>query len=358
MRRIWFDILTPKHFWFFTSLAEAMRVKGYEILVTARRYEQLTPLLEAYGRRDIHIVGEYGGGTLAGKLRRSIERSLELMAIVEDLAPDCCVSSGSPEASRIAYGLGMPHILISDTPHSPVNPLTAPISRLVMSPWVIGRDVWRRYGVPDDRIVLYRGLDPLAWLEGFQPNRSCLRDFSLREDGYILVRPPEYKAAYLAGKVDMDVFTSFCSRLVDIKNDYEIVLLPRYLDEVEYLRTRLGGLVKIIERPVYGPSILYYSSLLVGGGGTMTQEAALLGVPNLSVYPLEPPPSIKYLADEGLVRLAPDLDDALAYIGSILPDLKGMRERLERRAEKVRSGMVDPKLEITVALERVVSSGV
>lgn len=349
MKKIWLDILTPKQFWFFTSLSEHLERRGYQVILTARDYEQLTPLLEECGRHDIRIVGEFGGGTLAGKLRKSIERALKLLPIVEDEKPDCCISSGSPEASRVAYGLGIPHVLISDTPHSPVNPLTAPISQLVMSPWVVGRNIWRRLGVAADRIILYRGLDPLAWLEGYQPDRSLLSRFSLRERGYILVRTPEYKAAYLAGRVDMDLFANFCARLGSIKGDQEIVLLPRYGDEVEFLRARVGDL-KILDKPVYGPGILYYSSLLVGGGGTMTQEAALLGIPNVSVYPLDPPPSIRYLAGRGLVRLAPDLDEALSHVAIILSDLERVRSRLAMKARITRSRMADPRVEIVRAL--------
>ncbi|MEM4298630.1 MAG: DUF354 domain-containing protein, partial [Nitrososphaerota archaeon] len=339
MRKIWLDILTPKQFWLFTNVADRLRSLGFHTLLTTREYEQVTPLLKASGRDDIIVVGEYGGGSLYGKLRKSLERAVKLLNIVEAERPAACISFGSPEASRIAYGLGIPHILVSDTPDSPVNRLAAPISTLIMTPWVINKSVWRRYGVPGGRVRLYRGLDPIAWLNRFSPDRSVLESHGLVERRYVLVRSPEYKAAYLTGRFDLDRYVRFCRGLLYVCSGYDVVLLPRYSDEVEYLRNRLGEDVTIISQPVYGPSIIYYSAVLVGGGGTMTQEAALLGIPNISFYPSQLPRPIKFLSNRGLVVVAEGLEEAIKAVGEMLAALPVLRTRLSRIASALVKGM-------------------
>lgn len=353
MRKIWIDILTPKQFWLFTNLSDRLKSSGFETILTTRRYEQVTPLVEASGRGDVITVGEYGGGSLVGKLRRSLERALNLMEIVEAGSPAASISSGSPEASRIAYGLGIPHILVSDTPDSPVNKLVAPISQLVMTPWVVGRKLWKRYGLPDRLIRTYRGLDPIAWLEGFQPDRSVLELNRLEEKRYVLVRSPEYKAAYLAGKVDLEEYARFCQRLADVCRGYEVVVLPRYTDEAQFLMDRVGDQARVLPKPVYGPSIIYFSAILVGGGGTMTQEAALLGVPTVSFFPSQLPPPIRYLARRGLVNVARNLDEAIHAVRIMLADVSALRVRQGRKALKTAGGMKNPTNEIAQAIEKL-----
>jgi predicted glycosyltransferase len=42
--------------------------------------------------------------------------------------------------------------------------------------------------------------------------------------------------------------------------------------------------VTIPDRAIDGASLLYYADLVIGGGGTMNREAALLNVPVLSIF--------------------------------------------------------------------------
>ena len=60
-----------------------------------------------------------------------------------------------------------------------------------------------------------------------------------------------------------------------------IVLLPRNKDQrARYAERR----VTIPEKPIDGTALLAAADLVVGGGGTMTREAALLGTPTYTVF--------------------------------------------------------------------------
>ena len=52
------------------------------------------------------------------KLLASLDRSKLLTKKIEKWNPDLLISFCSPEASRVAYGLGIPHIAFSDSPHA------------------------------------------------------------------------------------------------------------------------------------------------------------------------------------------------------------------------------------------------
>ena len=337
---VWVDVLTPKQFWFFTVLEEALRSRGCEVLVTARRYEQLTPLLEYSGRGDVIVVGEYGGGSLAGKLEASLRRGVELLRVVEQKTPSLVISSGSPEAARIAYGLGIPHILVSDTPESPVNKLTAPISELVFTPWVVGYRPWTRYGVARGSVRLYRGLDPLAWIGKTIGIDGALERYGLERSRYVLVRSPEFKAAYL-GTGYVREYMRMLRMLRDVVDDFRLVILPRYSDETELVRSEVGEAV-VVEKPVYGSSILAGAAVFVGGGGTMTQEAALLGIPTISTYPKQLPAVLRYLWRKKLIAKAGDAEKLVRIVRRYLENLDEITREKMNLASEIKHELVNP----------------
>jgi predicted glycosyltransferase len=111
------DILTPKQCMFLSRLIEHLERRGHQVSKTTRKYREVNQLLRLKGL-EATTVGRHGGGTLAGKLRANAQRILELTRIIDELKPDMAVSFSSPEMARVAFGLGIPHICISDSPHA------------------------------------------------------------------------------------------------------------------------------------------------------------------------------------------------------------------------------------------------
>jgi predicted glycosyltransferase len=278
------DVLTPKQALLFGKVKEKLEEKGCRVLVTSRRYVELTNIFKLSRIKPV-VIGRHGGGEPYGKLASSLDRMLGLLRLVRKTAPDIVLSFSSPEAARVAFGLGIPHVAVNDSPHSTyVARLTIPLSRRLLTPRVVGKNVWLKYGISGKDIVTYRSLDPVAWLRDFNPAKSILRKYGLVEGEYFVYRPEEYRASYLSVRQLTLETVSKVFRKDKCLAGLKIVIAPRYEKETYRMFFRKQDLV-ILEHGEDTRSILFYSKGFIGAGGTMSAEAVLMGVPAVSIYP-------------------------------------------------------------------------
>ncbi len=352
--KIWIDILTPKHALFFEPLYRDFAREGHELLLTTRTYREAEEALELK-RLRYQVVGEHGGATRYGKLLASGRRVVKLAQLVESWHPDTAVSFSSPEAARVAFGLGVPHVTVNDSPHSwQVARLSIPLSRYVCSPWIIHRRVWLSLGAWPDGIVAYKALDAAAWLKRHKPNPAVLRQLSLTRDKPIIVlRTEESYASYLEGKAsdETPVIGPVAEEILKLKLDAQVVISTRYGRQAPVLRQKFGKRVRIVDHIVDSTSLLYYSTIFIGSGGTMTVEAALLGRPAISCFPGDKPVYIKYLEKKGLVKTIQSPRTIAMKIRETLASDKEMEEQQKRGTQLLR-GMEDPIRIISAVVRR------
>jgi len=355
LARIWIDILTPKQVYFLAELTCKAEVMGHEVLLTTRHYREVNELLALKGIEAIRI-GRHGGSTLKGKLEANARRVLGLIDIVTKYKPDVVVSSSSPEAARVAFGLGFPHIYISDSPHAEaVCRLTIPLSRKLITPKIIPKKIWRKFGATPDMVVQYDALDPVVWIRSLHPDPHILDQLNLDSRRPIITfRAEEAFAAYLLGVVtDKEpVILPVIKDLMDKLGDTaQFIALPRYGEQAHALRTALGNRLIIPKTAIDGPSLLSYTSIFIGAGGTMTTEAALLGVPTISCYPGQPTLVEEYLVKQDLVFRVTDPEKAAKKALRLFSQIEGFRKIQQEKAKALIAKMEDPVEVITRTLE-------
>src|SRR6266705_408930 len=342
--KIWIDILTPKHALFFEPLYRDLAREGHELLVTTRTYREAEEALELK-RIRYQVAGEHGGATRYGKLLASGRRVVKLAQLIESWHPDTVVSFSSPEAARVAFGLGVPHVAVNDSPHSwQVARLSIPLSRYVCSPWIIQRHVWLSFGAWPDGIVAYRALDAAAWLKRHKPNPAVLGQLSLNKgEPIIVLRTEESYASYLEGKASdkAPVIGPVVEELLRLNLDVQIVISTRYGRQAPVLKQEFGNTVRVVDHIVDSTSLLYYSTLFIGSGGTMTVEAALLGRPAISCFPGDKPLYISYLEKKGLVETIQSPRTIAMRVRETLASDKKM-EQQQRRGTRLLRHMEDP----------------
>jgi len=316
--KIWIDILTPKQTLFFNGIAGELIKRNYDVFITIRRFRETNALYRRYiqNRYRNYVVGRYGGKELKSKLLASISRMKKLIRIVEEEKPDLAISFTSPDAARVSYGLGIKHVSVSDTPHAEAaSKLSIPLSIRLYTPWVIDKKRWTGYGIDPTRIYQYKGLDPIVWLNRQEDDPSTMKIISRIQGQYLIIRPIEWMASY---QLDTDYnkminLHEMVKEIMKIAPELKIIILPRYSIDVKKYKTkyRSNPNVYIPTKPVDGPTLVKYSIGLIGYGGTMTVESALLGKLTITVRPGKQPEYIEYLINEGIVYQCTEIDEVI-----------------------------------------------
>jgi predicted glycosyltransferase len=300
------------------------------------------------------VVGSHGGGTAFGKLIASAERITKLANLIQKWKPSVAVSFSSVEASRVAFGLGIPHVAANDSPHSwMVARLTIPLTTFLCCPWIIGRSVWGEFGGPMRKVILYRALDPAAWLKHHHPDDRVLGQLGLKKDRPIVVfRTEEAFASYLMGKASdkEPVVGPIIDELLRRGLECQVVVSTRYGMQAPVIRKRFGEKITVVDKIVDATSLLSYSSAFVGSGGTMTVEAALLGIPSISCFPGPKPLYIQYLERLGIVKTIRSPREIATNVQEILNNPEAF-ESHKKKGQQLLAKMEDPVAKILSTVE-------
>ena len=342
--RAWLDILTPKQANFLGELYHKLEASGIKCFITTREYREVNELLQLNGLKAM-AVGRHGGKKLKDKLVESSIRICELAKVIAEQEIDVAVSFSSPEAARVAFGLGIPHYCVSDSPHAEaVSRLTVPLSAKLFTPWIIPAAAWTRYGIKSRDIIKYRALDPVAWLAHHRTT-NVLDELKLDSSApIVVVRTPEEYASYLSDRNESiaSKVTETVSKLVEVNGtNSQIVILPRYDSQGERFARRFGSRVVVPQHVVDAVSLMHASSVFLGGGGTMTAEAALLGVPVISYYPGEATFVERFLIRYGLVERILD-SGRIAQRTNAICKSQEFRDFYQKKSMRLMRSMEDP----------------
>ena len=277
------------------------------------------------------IIGKHGGMTKSGKLDASLNRSMSLGKTVEKFKPDLAVSFCSPEASRVAFGLGIRHVAFCDSPHAEaVMKLSLPFVQKLLIPWIIPKKEFTKYGIAEKDIIQYKSVDAAVIVRN-APKARQTKNTKKR----ILIRIEEEQAAYTQRN------NQTLQMIQKISNKFtqcEILVLPRYRTQIINLKKTLSGNAKILGKVMIGSKLLQSIDVFVGSGGTMTAESALFGIPTIS-YNAVPNLVQDYLVRKKLVVLESSPTKIISIIDKFL---SSDNKALQKNARQTLASMEDP----------------
>jgi uncharacterized protein len=330
---------------FFKPVVDLLREADNELLCTSRYYREAIELA-SIKHLDLKVVGRHGGAERYEKLCESANRIFELADIIKHFEPDTAITFSSPEGARVAFGLGIKHIGLNDSPHAvSVAKLTIPLMNHLFCPWVIPYSAWLNFGISKNNITRYRALDPAAWLKRqpiSSPSPSTVIDkFNFdTQKKTILIRPEETKASYIADKkmgTRISMIDAVVNNLSELAN---IIILCRYEDQIIEVMKRYEGKVHVLQKVTDGTSLISLADVFIGAGGTMTAEASLLGKPTISIAPIHFYVE-QYLTSSGLVQKASSSKDLVRLTKKMIID-KNYAYKQRRMAKHILNNMDDP----------------
>ncbi len=314
--KVWIDIVNAPHARFFHSIIRYLENQGEEVFITTRRFGDVHRLLDLF-KVNYHLVG-WHGVTLEEKLIRSTQRAYELSQIISREKPDVAVSKHSIELPRVSYGLKIPSVYVLDNEHAiAANKLTLPLCDRIILPNVIKPESVVRCGANPDHLLPYNGTSELTHLVDFQYNPNIFQDLKLdlKKEKTILMRPEPSLASYL----DADCRTTVLSPIVEALEDQaNILVIPRFREQEEIFED--DNQITLIKPPVDTFSLMKACDLVIGAGGTMNREAALLGTPVISCYPGTLLSVDAYYIEKGLMKRSTHPGEIVGMARELLKD--------------------------------------
>ena len=339
---VWIDLSNSPHPLIFAPVARRLEELGHAVLVTARDHAQTAALARERWPLVEVIGGDSPPGRL-GKVRASAARVRLLGRWARARRPDVALSHNSYDQIVAARLARVPAVTAMDFEHQPANHLAFRLADSILLPEVMPVSLVRRQGASPGKVRRYPGLKEELYLGDFEPDPEVVARCGIdRSNGDVLVvvRTPPSRAAY--HRFGNPLFVE-ALRAVSASPATRTVVLARHPEQhAELAALRLPNCT-VPREALDARSLMYAADLVIGAGGTMTREAALLGVPTFSIYAGAAPAVDRWLEGKGLLRRLSDVG-ALGAVGARTSDPVPV-EQLRRRAAALIEGFVEAVLD-------------
>jgi len=279
-KTVWIDLDNTPHVPFFIPIKNELKRRGNRVILTARDAYQVKELAQQ-NKLFFKTIGRHYGKNKIKKLVGWFYRSLQLIPFVIANKPDIALSHGSRSQIFISNLFGIPTILIADYEFSRPAPFSRPR-------WMIVPEMIQTADLPSKKVITYSGLKEDVYVPFFEPDESILKELGISDHELIIsVRPPAIEAHYHNPEGDK-LFYEFVDWVLS-NSAAKIILLPRNKRQESEIRHKRPQWFKdervtMPARILNGLDLLYFSDLVVSGGGTMNREAASLGIPVYSIF--------------------------------------------------------------------------
>jgi len=314
-KKVWIDLDNTPHIPFFKPIIDELNHRGYTCFLTARDAYQVLDLADRYGLKYEKIGHHYGKNKLL-KVLGTLIRSVEMLPTIIRNKPAVAVSHGSRTQLIASRLLGIPSLVLIDYEHAQGLVIINP--NYVMVPDVIPISSFK---MRPNSVSQYPGIKEDVYVVTYSPDPSVIKELEINEQNIVItIRPPATEAHYFC-QASEELFEASMKYLLQ-KEETQIILLPRNNKQEEFIRESwpsalLSRKIIIPAHAVNGLDLMWYSDLVISGGGTMNREAAALGVPVYSIFRGTIGAVDQYLSEQGrliLLEKPADLQTKLKII--------------------------------------------
>jgi predicted glycosyltransferase len=229
-----------------------------------------------------------------------------------------------------------------DFEHQPANHLAFRLATRVLLPEALPQSIARRQGAAERKVRRYPGLKEALYLGDFEPDPRVVGELAISRDRRALVvaRTPPARALY--HRFGNPLFAE-ALRVIAGQPHVNLVVLARFPEQLEEL-AEMGLPNCVVPREaVDARSLMHEADLVIGAGGTMTREAALMGVPTFTLFAGRPPAVDRWLEERGDLRRL----TATEQVATVERRAREPRpiDELRRAGEAAREAFVEAALE-------------
>lgn len=281
-KTIWFDFENAPQVWVFKEIIKKLEHNGHNIILTARDFSSTISLSKYFGLNPIIVGEKTNSKTNFTKLVSTINRGIELAKFIRNqiVKPVLAISHGSRSLAFASYLSKIKCISLDDYEFS-FQGFNYFIDYL-LTPFPIEK---KRWGTHSKKVVLYPGLKEELYLWNEENYKQEQFDFLSEDLVNVLFRPEGRMTHY--SSVKSEILQNKLIEIFSIKPNVKIILIARDKEQESILVKKFKEKnIKffIPEQILNGPSLINNCDLLIGGGGTMNREAAVLGIPAYSFF--------------------------------------------------------------------------
>jgi predicted glycosyltransferase len=330
--KIWVDLSNSPHPLLFAPVAQRLEALGHQVLVTARDNAQTVELARERWP-DVEVIGADSPPGRFAKTGVMAARIRDLARWGRRHGAQVALSHNSYGQIVAARAIGIPAVTAMDYEGQPANHLGFRLARTVLLPAALRGGPVEKQGATAAKTRYYDGLKEEVYLADTVHDPDVLSKLGVeRPSGGIVVvaRTPPSRAAYHRfGNV---LFTDALEAVSD-RGDAAVVVLTRHPEQREEIAALGLRNCTVPTAAVDSRSLIRAADLMLGAGGTMTREAALLGVPTFSLFAGAQPAVDRWLEQQGLLRRLESLDDVRAIEPRTAQ--AEVDDRLRRRGEEL-----------------------
>jgi len=298
--KIWIDCSNSPHPLLFAPVARRLEAEGHDVLVTARDNAQTIELtLERWS--SVEVIGGQSPRGRAFKVMTLCERIADLRRWAARRRPDVALSHNSYAQIVAARSLRIPAVTAMDFEHQPANHVAFRLATTVLVPEVLPVDVIRRQGAAPAKVVRYPGLKEELYIGDFRPDHAILPEVGVDQRPRIVAvaRTPPTRAVYHSSS---NPLFAPALRTVCSQEGVVCVVLTRHAEQIAAIE-RLGLRNCIVpSAAVDSRSLVYAADVMIAAGGTMTREAAIMGIPTWTLFAGKTPAVDVWLERQGTLQ--------------------------------------------------------
>ena len=228
------------------------------------------------------------------------ERIADLRRWARRVRPDVALSHNSYAQIVAARSLRIPAVTAMDFEHQPANHVAFRLATRILVPEMIEVDAIRRQGATPGKVVQYPGLKEELYIGDFEPDREILAKVSAEPRPRIVAvaRTPPTRALYHGSSNPLfeAALGTVCSQPGVL-----CVVLTRHPEQIAAIEA-LGLPNCVLPRAaIDSRSLVYAADLMIGAGGTMTREAAVMGIPTWTLFAGKTPAVDEWLERRGML---------------------------------------------------------